>query len=459
MFVCINCINDEYIKSEIVEKNTRQKCSYCNEIELVIDIEELASWVDSVFRENYKLGEEYPVFYGESDNPHWETKGELPIYVLTEMMETSEEVATDVFKILESLEWGHIRDGGIPFYDETNNYEEIETSDYEHRESWNDFKRIIKHSTRYFSSTINELLDELFKDIEKYPYRGEQSPIRALNGKDEDIIYYRARKVNSSEERIKVLENPHSELGPPPNKIAPDGRMNARGIPVFYCSTDESTCLSEIRPVVGEIVITGQFKLIGELKVLDLTLLRNIYDRLSYFDSQFKSKISKIAFLRNFDLEICQPILPGQESLEYISTQALVEYIFYQYKENIGAILYSSSQTNGKGKNIVIKKEACGILKSEKEKNQKVITEEYYHYENWDEMGYLYFKGKRDPKRKDYSQLFDSFELEDYDIFTEPNFKLIVDKLRIHECISIANEYKSCDIRVSKHENDRNIDF
>ncbi|MCK5608006.1 hypothetical protein KAR91_39365 [Candidatus Pacearchaeota archaeon] len=57
--------------------------------------------------------------------------------------------------------------------------------------------------------------------------------------------------------------------------------------------------------------------------------------------------------MRKFEIEISKPIIPRTEELMYIPPQVIVEYLFYQSKLEIDAIIFSSSRTSGK--NIAIK--------------------------------------------------------------------------------------------------------
>ena len=49
------------------------------------------------------------------------------------------------------------------------------------------------------------------------------------------------------------------------------GRMNARGISVFYGANDPLVALSEVRPPVGARVAIARFEIIRPIKLLDLT--------------------------------------------------------------------------------------------------------------------------------------------------------------------------------------------
>jgi hypothetical protein len=66
---------------------------------------------------------------------------------------------------------------------------------------------------------------------------------------------------------------PDRHLGSPPSGAAAAGRMNARGISVFYGANDPRVALAEVRPPVGSRVAVARFEIIRPLRLLDLTAL------------------------------------------------------------------------------------------------------------------------------------------------------------------------------------------
>jgi len=58
------------------------------------------------------------------------------------------------------------------------------------------------------------------------------------------------------------MERPDIEIGPPPPARAMAGRMNARGIAVFYGALDAATAVAEVRPPSGSKVLVGRFEIL-----------------------------------------------------------------------------------------------------------------------------------------------------------------------------------------------------
>jgi len=441
MYICSDCIRDPFIEKRIQGEGAEEKCSFCHQRKMVIEFSILIEWIDEVFRENFTPGEDYP-FAVEYDQV-----GDDYRWVLFELFDAEEKVYQAVWDELCSSEFSFIYDGELPFYEKTTNYVEIENDFHYHESKWNEIKSILLHTTRFFNHSIIEFYDELMDGLNHFQQQGESLPIRNIGGKSEDVFFFRARKANSKDEQFKIMKKPVKELGPPPREKATAGRMNPHGIPVFYGALSPETCLSELRLSVGETAVVGKFRLINDLKVVDFTSLNNIYQRLSYFDPNFYEKASRIGFLRKFDQEISCPVLPGEEALQYIPTQVFVEYLFYHFHEKVDGILFTSSQTNGSGVNIVIKKESCGLLQDK--------TEDTVELENissdWENRDFVYFKTVADQKSikkksSDRRWLQNFFE-DEYAESVEPNLELNVNEIMLYQCIENKNEFRNSPIR------------
>ena len=300
-YICSNCIGDRVIKKEVIDSDNIETCSYCEEEGQCISLNDLALRVDEVYREYYQLGAVIPHFSDDSDKPDYRTLGEEPSFILQEVLEIECNIADDLVKILSDWEEHDVvHDGADPLFDSASNYEAKPTYDYEYSGLWNEFCDSIKHKSRFFDVNSIRLLDEIFKDIDKYEYSGEKPPIRIFGDSDDEKYIYRGRRADTDQKIINILKNPQKELGPPPKKLATAGRMNPDGISVFYGALNRKTCLAELRLPVGSYAITGKFEVIGKLIVLDLTLLNKIYEYLSMFDTNYVSKLNRIQFLQNF---------------------------------------------------------------------------------------------------------------------------------------------------------------
>jgi hypothetical protein len=114
------------------------------------------------------------------------------------------------------------------------------------------------------------------------------------------------------------------------------------------------TCLAEIRPPVGSIVLSARFDLLRQVRLLDFDLLETVEARCSHFDPDYDAKQERAMFLRAFGLRIARPIMPDDEAFGYLPTQIVADYLAQRPEPPIDGLLFRSTQTGGKGRNIVL---------------------------------------------------------------------------------------------------------
>lgn len=69
-----------------------------------------------------------------------------------------------------------------------------------------------------------------------------------------------------------VAAFPIEQMGAPPKDKAKGGRIDCKGIPVLYVSSDRDTAMSEVRPWPGQKISLAQFALLREVKVVDFSM-------------------------------------------------------------------------------------------------------------------------------------------------------------------------------------------
>jgi hypothetical protein len=354
-YVCSKCSGNSKLKQDVFDKEKERKtCSYCKKKRCCISIDSLADAVDDMYRGNY-----------EQCNT-----GCSPSEIISDLLELDQSAGkldADLVNILFNRELHGVDKGVDPIYDEDLTYCSL-CEKYppikdgrEHKELWDTFCDKIKHRTRYFNSPVIEWLNGIFIGLDKISYVDNKLAIRSLSPNDSESFFYRARHASSTNARMKICCHPTQELNSPPVQIATGGRMNPIGVSVFYAAFDRETCIAELRLPVGEEAISGQFKLELPITVLDLTVLDNIDTEnainniveVPSENDDTDSYEDRLAFLQKFSSEISKPISPDKQHLDYMPTQAFAEYLAHHYKPKIDAVIYSSTQTNGKGKNIV----------------------------------------------------------------------------------------------------------
>lgn len=451
-YACSECAgNNEITRGVFAEEKERKTCGYCRKGQLCIGLESLADAVDDNYRYNYEP---------------CDGDGSRPSEIISELLELDQSAGkldADLVSILHDREL-HGRNKGVdPIYDEGITYCSL-SEEYppindgrEHKEFWDMYCEQIKHRTRYFNSKVIKWLNDIFLDLNKIIYQDNISPIRAMGPTDSDAFFYRARHASSAQERIKICCHPTQELNSPPVAIASGGRMNPIGISVFYAAFDPETCISELRLPVGEYAISGQFKLEQPITILDLSVLdkidpenkinKNAQDVSGRDDAD--SYEDRLAFLRKFSAEISKPISPHKEPLDYMPTQAFAEYLANHYEPKIDAIIYSSTQTNGKGKNIVflnrkgkvinIQSPECGQYKALWGDNKYCIspcrkTGRFEYSPSWDEYEHITFS-------------------ESYECDEDKHLSFVEGSLKLHKILGIKYDVQCVDVAVENSTN------
>lgn len=338
--VCINCIDDGVVKRWIEDLSSTAACSYCEENALAVDLKTLSEWVDKAYKECFMPNNSYG----------FDDCGDSPEYIISMMLNSSDDIGSDVASYLSASEARDVSQGSDPMYDAGQSYVHQDINGVDHHGLWQAFCQSIKHESRFFSLSAKDFLDNIFHGIEEH-----------LTYHDEKLIYYirldnvyRARRAGSKSELDKILADPECELYAPPESVAPNGRMNANGISIFYGAFDSETCLAEVRLAVGEIAVVAAFSSSEALKVFDATKLDHLSNNLSYFASDYLMRSSQIVFLSEFQQVISRPVMPSTESLDYLPTQAMTEYL--ATFKGVDAILFSSSQTSGKNAAVLVSK-------------------------------------------------------------------------------------------------------
>ena len=129
----------------------------------------------------------------------------------------------------------------------------------------------------------------------------------------------------------------------PKKEYAVEGRLNPKGILVFYSSMSKETAMSELRPWVKSKITVGTFRTTRDLKVLDLTL-----DPLQDIPEDESDERKEKFVWGDINYSFSKPIVNSDTSAEYVPTQILAEFF---KKNGFKAIIHKSSL--GNDKNIV----------------------------------------------------------------------------------------------------------
>lgn len=360
--VCPHCFEEKELRRRIEEIRPRTslgRCSFHPRYKGV-PIEYVAEIIDEVFRSTHSIA---------SFNPHsHEYYGEdLHSSLSTLSRPTSDAVMDAVIDQLLQHDAMQSRDGNEPFYERDQYYAEAEPDSYNQNDLWDAFRESVTYAQRFFNNTAKDLIAELFDEIQYQRDNEKNSPVYLISPDDPESLFFRARKIDDNDERTKVRASPAEKLGPPPKRLRTPGRMNAAGVSAFYGATTIDTCIAELRPPVGSHVMCAAFRLVRPVLVLDTTRFVSPIRPMSHFSKKYQKRIRQWTFMKTFMDEIAKPILPTDEYLEYIPTQAVAEYLHHHHivkhkstDVRIEGIIYKSAQ-NPEGRNVVLLGEAAKI--------------------------------------------------------------------------------------------------
>lgn len=353
--VCPDCFGDSGLQRRIKEVRPNfpdEPCDF-HPSKKGVPIAAVAEIVDPVFRNRYTFGNYHPI---DDDFNGDDLHGTL----LDLTQADDDRVVTALAEALIEADDYWPPDGEDAFYIVDGSYVENDASYEEHSQTWRHFRREILHEQRFFNQKALGRLREIFEGLHLLRDDLNSPAVYLLEPGDEAVQIYRARKGNSIEERERIVQDPAKQLGPPPEKLRRAGRMNSSGILAFYGAFDVDTCVAELRPAVGETVISAKFQLTRPIMVLDTTKFSGRPKAINVFAQTHVTRMRLWKFMTTFMNEIARPCLPDDEHLDYVPTQVVSEYLTHLHKfkrgdkeMTIDAIIYRSAQ-NGNGNNIAI---------------------------------------------------------------------------------------------------------
>ncbi len=357
-YICCNCIEEEFIQSQIHIYGTKKKCSYCGRVRKVLDFNEV---IDIITEGIEFLYDDPANGLGFVDGEY--VTGNMSLYhtydlVMDKLGMGGSRCFQDIVDYLPNQLWCKKE-----FYGFDSAEEKIYT--------WEHFVDQIKHKTRYFfvKEKVNKrattpykrpyyILDEFVNSVKKY------NLINTLNKGD---IIFRARKNSKG----KKYETPE-ELGTPkPEYCIRPNRMSPAGIPMFYGSKTEETCIAELGNNKG-IYTVGKWRVKKNLKVLNLTKLfkfsidTNQYyypDFPSIFDNSRRHDYFDYQFILRFASDLSSKIEKEETgNIDYVPTQVVAEYlrrVAIFNKKNLDGICFYSSIDGGINYTLFVEHEEC----------------------------------------------------------------------------------------------------
>jgi hypothetical protein len=337
--ICNECVHEHFLSAQIGYSRVSGTCSYCSaKRAATITIEQLGNYIDNAFQAHYKCVIEEPDpfdFFAQF------ARNVCAVPVIDAIKDAAgipHAAACDLQIILEKRYQSRSSQeiGEQTAYASDSFYEKKGITDSAWREEWSTFEHDLKHKARFFNQAGADLLTRVFADIEQLQVRDAGNLVVDAGPGTNFSQLYRARVFRSEEQLKEALKAPEKHIGPPPSKLAAAGRMNARGISVFYGADSPPGAIVEVRPPV------------------DLTALSRL-DRVerSIFDKNTLPELERIAFLSSLQARMTKPVMPDDHEIEYLVTQTVADFLATESAHGFDGIIFTSVQTT-QSNNVVL---------------------------------------------------------------------------------------------------------
>lgn len=223
--------------------------------------------------------------------------------------------------------------------------------------SWRSYQKFaerVRHTHRYvWGKETQAFLDTVLATLNNRDVKISKNTIlsRAQLGIQDDPVF--------DKDGNEIGEESHGfnakRMKPRANR-AKEGRANPTGIPTLYLAAPEQAAISEIRPWIGSEISVAQFKILRDLKAVNLSLghgkMSIDHLKFSHFlgeetpDAGTKEK----AVWVDIDNAFSRPVTLSDDAADYVPTQILAELF---RNEGYDAIIYRS-QFGKKGYNVVL---------------------------------------------------------------------------------------------------------
>ena len=365
--LCYHCVGEKYLKDEIRSQGKRRKCSYCGKIRHSYQIGAMAARIAKVFGEHYTRTSDQPTSWQymmiKEDNYLWERDGEPVVYAIMNAAEIPEAAAQDIHQILDDQHGDFDASviGEETEFSPASYYKEKEANDDAWQDEWQSFERSLKAEARFFSRTSAKHLAIIFDGIDTMRTRDGRPLVVGAGPATTLTSLFRARVFQSDANLMVALSWPDQHLGSPPSLLANAGRMNARGISVFYGTNNLKVALAEVRPPVGSQVVAARFDITRSIRLLDLTALSAVSSEGSVFDAGFITRLERAMFLRSLSQRMTKPVMPDDEAFEYLPTQAIADFLATEVDVPLDGIIFPSVQVAADGLNVMLFHKAARV--------------------------------------------------------------------------------------------------
>lgn len=299
MNCCTSCFTSSYLTNIIQSNKEKGDCSFCGTENTNIYLaKELLPFFRNIFN-LYKVDASSKLSIWDAINDDFEI-------IETNCLANSE----SLFKAIAQSEYAEFSNLFENNVSQTSK-ELLDIKSNEVQSIWDRFKAEIKHKNRFHISRAN-LID---LDVLETFFNSESFIKIIKKGRN----FYRCRISNKTGYENKDMWNP-------PKKFASSGRANPKGISYLYLGSRIETTFYESRASLFDYASVAEFRLLEDIKILDL---RNPeYDIISWSENDsVELFLIYGSFIQTLQEEISLPIRKQDKDLDYIPTQYISEYI------------------------------------------------------------------------------------------------------------------------------------
>jgi hypothetical protein len=403
IYLCHNCVGEEYLSNTILINGALRICTYCKADAATISLVELADHIEGAFQRHYQRTSDQPdsfqhtMLADKESSYEWERSGEPVLWAIAEAANIDEPIALDVHELLQERYSDFDSDamGEETEFSADSYYDWKRPDDIEFQTEWRAVENSLKTEARFFNRDASIFFERLFSDLSSHATE-EGRPVVVEAGQDMAISsFFRARVCDPNSELIGALERPDRELAAPPSRCARSGRMNAQGISVFYGARDADTALAEVRPPVGSKVLVGRFDLLRSVRLLDVEALQTLYFEGSCFDPMHIGRLELAKFMKSLSARMTTPVMPNDEPTEYLITQMIADYLARFPTPRLDGMLYPSVQQSGNRQNVVLFNHSSRVEEWDIPRGTTIEADTYEHDDDGGHV--LYYVSERIP--------------------------------------------------------------
>jgi hypothetical protein len=352
--VCVDCLAETYLRDQ-ASGNDLGECDYCDRELPVMELDELVGLCESAIYSSFRTIQQPASVIHHNYPP----VGESLFDVLDKILNAGQSLLSNIHeRLLE--EWSGEEADDDPYF-----VEETEASS-EMTAAWRKMQHSLQFESRLANPLVGEILGMVFNGIEQLRSVDDRSAIVMAGPGHRISSFQRGRVFQDEDLMAKALKHPEKHLGPVPRGQGSAGRMNAKGISVFYGATDDNTAVAEVRPPVGSVVVTAQFDVIRPMRLLNLNDLSAMrpHRELSYFHPLRKELAERCAFLKDLQSQLTMPVMPDWAESGYLITQAIADFLATHRELDLDGILFPSAQVPkdaSLGQNVILFHKASGV--------------------------------------------------------------------------------------------------